>query len=191
MLSLWVLTGGIGSGKSTIRAELERLGARCLDADLLAHQTYEPGGLAFEPVAARWPQVVVDGRIDRAKLAEIVFGDGDELDALESIVHPAVGQLLAGYAAQAQDGDVVVEISVPRDLLGVGPEATIVADLPDVERLERLLARGMPLGDITRRMAAQPTRQEWQRLGNHVISTSGAREDVAERVRRWWAQRLD
>ncbi len=183
---LWVLTGGIGSGKSTIRNELEELGAMCLDADELAHEAYQTGGPAFDAVVERWPEVLVDGAIDRARLADIVFSQPDQLFELEEIVHPAVGGLLADRAARARDGDVVVEISVPKDLLGVGPEHTIVADLPDVERFERLKERGMEVGDIARRMAAQPTREEWMQRGHHVISTSGSREQVASRVRSWW-----
>ncbi len=181
-----MLTGGIGSGKSTIRDELEDLGVATIDADRLAHDMYEPGGPAYSMVAEAWPEVVVDGRIDRAILASIVFDDPVELRRLEDIVHPALTLAILDELVAAGEDDVVVEVSVPKDLLGVGPEATIVADLDNAERFKRLMERGMDPGDISRRMARQPTREEWRALGNHVVSTDGSREDVSRRVRDMW-----
>lgn len=186
MAAVWMLTGGIGSGKSTVRRELEEIGVQTIDADGLAHDMYEPGGPAFEQVAEAWPEVVVDGRIDRSILASIVFQDPVELRRLEEIVHPALTLALLDELVAAGDGDVVVEVSVPKDLLGVGPQAIIIADLDTGERFKRLVERGMDPSDVSRRMARQPTREEWRALGTHVISTEGTREQVSRRVRELW-----
>ena len=187
MADVWVVTGGIGSGKSTIRRTLGDLGALTIDADRVGHAVLEPDGAAFSQVAERWPSVVVDGRIDRARLGEIVFSDHEELEELEAISHPAIGSAIAEQIARAgNEPIVVVEVSVPKDLLGVGWLRTIVADLGDDERVERLVERGMPPTEVDRRMAAQPSRDGWRALGRWIVPTSGSREAVVLRVRRLW-----
>ncbi len=183
---VWMLTGGIGSGKSTVRRELEKIGVATIDADGLAHHMYEPDGPVFGQVAEAWPEAVVDGRIDRSILASIVFDDPVELRRLEDIVHPALTLALLDELVAAGGRDVVVEVSVPKDLLGVGPQATIIADLETGERFKRLVERGMEPSDVSRRMARQPTREEWRALGNHIVSTSGSRDEVAQRVQELW-----
>ncbi|MFP5333413.1 MAG: dephospho-CoA kinase [Acidimicrobiia bacterium] len=185
MADVWVVTGGIGSGKSTIRRTMGELGAVTIDADRVGHEVLEPDGAAFSQVAATWPSVVVDGHIDRLRLAAIVFADEDELQRLESISHPAIAALITERIAEAAENDVVVvEISVPKDLLGVGWLRTIVADLPDEERVGRLVERGMDRTDVERRMRAQPSRDEWQARGRWIVPTSGSREAVERRVRK-------
>ncbi len=76
MADVWVVTGGIGSGKSTVRRALEDMGAVTIDADRVGHGVLEPDGAAFDAVVERWPEAVSDGRIDRAKLGSIVFAGG-------------------------------------------------------------------------------------------------------------------
>ncbi len=186
MADVWVLTGGVGSGKSTILQTLERLGAVTIDADRVGHAVLEPDGPAFEAVADRWPSVVVDGRVDRAALAEIVFSDLSELRALEAISHPAITADIVQHIAEAGDAVVVIEVSVPRDLVGVGWNRTIVADLGTDERVRRLVERGMDEADVRRRMANQPSRDGWRARGRWIISTAGTRSDVEAQVRRLW-----
>ncbi|MEX1006128.1 MAG: dephospho-CoA kinase [Acidimicrobiia bacterium] len=189
MAVVWVVTGGIGSGKSTIRRTLEELGAVTIDADRIGHAVLEPGGTTFDAVAERWPQVVTDdGLIDRAALGGIVFADPDELHELEAITHPAIGAGIGRRIDDAGDRVVVVEISVPKDLVGAGWLQTVVADLPTDERRQRLIDRGMEPEDVDRRMASQPSRDGWRARGRWVISTSGTRDQVAERVHRLWEQ---
>lgn len=188
MPRVWILTGGIGSGKSTIRHQLELLGFAAIDADAIAHQVYEPDGPGFAAVARRWPEVIVEGRVDRSALAAIVFADPEALAELEAIVHPEVALTILRRIAASPAEDLVVEVSVAHDLLGVGEAMTIVADLDDRERLHRLVARGMDPHEVARRMSHQPTRAEWRRLGGHVISTEGTHQEVAERVGRWWSE---
>jgi dephospho-CoA kinase len=186
MADVWVLTGGIGSGKSTIRQALDRLGAVTIDADRVGHVVLEPTGSAFDAVARRWPSVVFDGRIDRAALGAIVFSDPDELRSLEAITHPAIAAGIARRIAEAGAAVVVIEVSVPKDLVGVGWMHTIVADLDEEERIRRLVARGMDEADVRRRMGHQPSRDGWRARGRWIISTAGTREEVEEDVRRLW-----
>jgi dephospho-CoA kinase len=186
--NVWLLTGGIGSGKSTIRSMLSKRGALTIDADQVGHQVLEPGGLAHDAVAARWPEVVFDGIIDRKRLADIVFNDGSELHALEAISHPAISATLRKWVKNSDADVIVVEMSVPRDFLGVGPSRTIVADVDMPTRKKRLIDKGMAPEDISRRMAAQPDRDGWVERGGWVICTDGTLEDVEQRVDRLWPQ---
>lgn len=186
MAEVWVVTGGIGSGKSTVRQAFDDLGAVTIDADRVGHSVLEPGGAAFEAVASRWPSVVEDGRIDRTRLGAIVFSDAEALRELEFISHPAIAAVIARIVEDAGDAVVVVEVSVPKDLMGAGWQRTIVADLDDEERRHRLMARGMDPSDIDQRMQSQPSRQGWQARGRWIVSTAGSREDVLGRVRRLW-----
>jgi len=187
MADVWVVTGGIGSGKSTITETLGELGAKIIDADRLGHDILEPDGPAFHSVAEHWPSVVEHGRVDRSRLGRIVFSDPEALRELEAITHPAIAAEIARSTADAGDVTVVVEVSVPKDIVGAGWLRTIVADLEDDVRRERLVARGMNDDDIERRMAAQPSRDGWRARGRWIVSTAGSRDEVAERVRTLWS----
>lgn len=186
--NVWLLTGGIGSGKSTVRKMLSKRGALTIDADQVGHQVLEPGGAAHDAVAARWPEVVFDGIIDRTRLADIVFHEPSELHALEAISHPAITDTLRKWVDESDAEVIVVEVSVPRDFLGVGPSRTIVADVDMSTRKKRLIDKGMELEDINRRMANQPDRDGWVERGGWVICTDGDLEDVEHRVDRLWPQ---
>jgi dephospho-CoA kinase len=189
MADVWVVTGGIGSGKSTVRQVLDDLGAVTIDSDRVGHAVLD--GAAFEAVTSRWPSAVVDGRIDRARLGAIVFSDAGALRELESISHPAIAAAIARIVEDAGDAVVVVEVSVPKDLVGAGWQRTIVADLDVEERRERLMARGMDPTEIDRRMASQPSRQGWQARGRWIVSTAGSREQVSSRVKELWEDVID
>ena len=188
MADVWVVTGGIGSGKSTIRETMAGLGALSIDADRIGHSVLEPDGPAFGPVSDRWPSVVVDGRIDRARLGSIVFSDTNQLQELERITHPAISADIAQQIADAGNRVVAVEVSVPRDIVGVGWLRTIVADLDVSVRVDRLVARGMDPEEVLRRMRAQPDREGWRARGRWIISTAGPKSAVAKRVERLWRE---
>lgn len=179
------LGGGIGSGKSSAAAIFSALGAAVLSADRAAHTVLEPGGEAAAAVAARWPGVVVAGRIDRPALAAVVFTDPAARAALEGITHPAIGRLLAGQLAGVAAAVVLVEMPLPIPLLGPG-RPWVVVDAPDEVRLERLIARGMEAGDAARRMAAQPSRAEWLARADLVVNNSGDFTHLDSECRRAW-----
>jgi dephospho-CoA kinase len=180
-----LLGGGIGSGKSAAAAVFSLLGAAVLSADRAAHRVLEPGGPAAAAVAARWPAAVAEGRIDRPRLAAIVFRDAAARAELESLTHPAIARLLAAEVAAAGSRVVVVEMPLPTDLLGTGWR-WVVVDADDGVRLARLVARGMSREEAVRRMEAQPSRAQWLARAHLVVDN---REDLAHleaECRRAW-----
>jgi len=179
------LGGGIGSGKSTAAAIFSALGAAVLSADRAAHAVLEPGGEAAGPVAARWPEVVIEGRVDRAALATVVFADPAARAELEAITHPAIRRLLAGQAAGLIGEVALVEMPLPIPLLEPG-WPWVVVDAPDEVRLARLIARGMEDGDAARRMAAQPSRAEWLARADLVVDNGAGLGHLDAECRRAW-----
>jgi dephospho-CoA kinase len=186
------LSGPIGCGKSTVAAILGELGAVVIDADEVARSVSEPGGAAFEPIVARFGVGMLDdgGRIDRARLAAIVFTDPARLAELEAIVHPAVRPLiLERLAAASGEGRVAVVEAiklVEGGLAAVCDETWLVTCRPAAAR-ERLLARGMDPADAERRIAAQADafaggQWAWTR----VIDTSGSLENTRRAVEESW-----
>lgn len=189
------LTGGIGSGKSTVAALLAERGAVLVDADQLAREAVAPGSDGLARLVERFgPQVLLpDGGLDRAKLAAIVFADEAARTDLNSIVHPAVGALMAARltALHATDGVVVLDIpllveSGGRDrypLAGV-----LVIDAPVGLAVERLVSgRGMERAEAERRVAAQASRAERLAAADYVIVNIGTREELAVMVDLAWA----
>lgn len=176
-----VLTGGIGSGKSTVAERFEAAGAVVVDADRAGHDVLEPDGAAFDAVARRWPEVVSDGRIDRRALGRIVFADADQLAALEAMTHPEIRRLVRDRL-DAVDGPAVLEVPIPvRWVPDDWP--VVVVDVPDEVRRRRLRVRGMDDEEISQRMAAQPTRAEWLAMADEVVDNSGDRTALDDQVR--------
>lgn len=176
----WLLGGGIGSGKSEVRRLLAEAGVATIDADSVGHQVIDPDGPAFSAVAAEWPEVVVDGAIDRPALGAVVFADAAELARLERITHPHIFGTIRALVEEI-DGVAVVEIPILKPALGGGWK-TIVVDAPDETRLERAVSRGLDREDVLRRMRSQPSRAEWLAVGDLVIPNQGNREELAGAV---------
>jgi dephospho-CoA kinase len=174
----WLLTGGIGTGKSEVRRLLEEHGIRTIDADSVGHVVLEHE--ALPAVAERWPDVVVDGIVDRSRLAEIVFAQPAELSQLEAITHPLIfGRIEAEL--EGFEGIAVVEAPV----IDFGANwARMVVDAPDEIRLQRAVARGMGRDDVQRRMDAQPGRGEWLAAADIVVPNRGSLGDLGTTVAR-------
>jgi dephospho-CoA kinase len=184
-----VVSGGIGSGKSTVTARLRELGAVVIEADTLGHEVLEPGGAAFTDVASRWPGVVVAGTISRPALAEIVFSDPDQLRELEAMTHPAIAAEIAHRVDAAGTSPIVLELPVHLDL--VGPEwIRVVLEADEDARVGRAIGRGAEEADIRRRMAAQASPEEWRRTADHVIRNDGTRADLVAAVDALWENLL-
>jgi dephospho-CoA kinase len=181
------VSGGIGSGKSAAVASFATLGAVVIEADRIGHEILEPGGAAHARVAARWPQVVHGARIDRAKLAAIVFSDPEQLVELEAIAHPLIAEEIAARVAAAGDRDVVIELPLSSDLAGPG-WTRVVVDAPETLRLERSVRRGMDTADVAGRMAAQPDREVWIAGADYVIDNEGTLDELEARVRELWIE---
>lgn len=153
-----------------------------IDADAVGHEMLKPGGPAFDEVASTWPQVVSEGRIQRAALAAIVFAKETELKRLESITHPLIFGTIA-RRVEDFEGSVVVEMPVLEHAFAQAWNR-IVVDSEDEVRLGRALARGMSEEDARDRMAAQPSREEWLALADVVVPNHGTLADLEETVAR-------
>jgi dephospho-CoA kinase len=185
------LTGGIGSGKSTVACLMAERGAVVIDADAIARQVVEPGGPAYQGVVERFgPGVVAaDGTIDRPALAAVVFGDAEALADLNRLTHPAIGAEISRRLAEEAGGDRVVVLDVPL-LVEAGrrrPElaAVVVVDVPEELALARLIeGRNMDPDDVRARMARQASRQERLAMADYVIDNSGGLDSLAQQVDR-------
>src|SRR3954454_23265502 len=158
------LTGGIGSGKSTVAALLAERGAVIVDADAIAREVVEPGTPGLNAVVAEFGPDILgrDGALDRAKLAGIVFADEAKRAALNAIVHPLVGQRTAEVMAAAPPDAIVVydlPLLVESKIAADFALVVVVEASPDT-RLARLAERGMPEADARSRMAAQATDEQ-------------------------------
>lgn len=186
------LTGGIGCGKSTVAAMLCELGCHVLDADSLAKQLYEPGAAAHDQIIREFGLEIVaaDGRVDRARLAQIVFKDPARLAALNQILHPLVitrqEEWLASLANTDPHGIAVVEAAL---LIEAGghkhlDRVVVVWCRPEqqIERLMRESRRGMSRPDAEARIDAQMPLDEKRRYATDEIDNSGSIEETRERV---------
>ena len=182
-----ILSGGIGCGKSAVAELLADRGAFAIEADRVGHAVLEPGGEAYLDVTEIWPEVVVDGLIDRRGLGRIVFSDRAELQKLESVTHPAIRSRILSMVAESHVPVVVVELPIPSNLLGEG-WLRVIVDCPADERRNRLLARGMAADEIEDRMASQPSRDSWLALADHVIDNSGDLDALRLSVDEFWDQ---
>ena len=188
------LTGGIGSGKSTVARLLQDKGATVVDADEAARDIVEPGEPALAALVERFgPGILLtDGRLDRAGLARIAFGDEESRLALNGITWPAIVDRFSERIAAAAD-DAIVVCDAP--LLaegGPGRErefaAVIVVESPRDVRLARLEERGIARDDGERRMAAQATDDERREFATYVLDNSGDVETLARQVDELWAE---
>jgi dephospho-CoA kinase len=188
------LTGGIGSGKSTVADLLAQRGAVLIDADKVAREVVAPGGPAYQPIIDRFGTAVVDdgGLIDRPKLASLVFGHAEALADLNAITHPAIGVEMITRKDGFADTPVIVVMDIPllksihRQTLSLA--AVIVVDVPTELALERLVTqRGMDRHDAEARIGSQIDRQARLEGADLVIDNSGDLEQLEGQVERVWA----
>jgi len=186
------LTGGIGSGKSTVSRLLARRGAVIIDADAIVHELQAPGAPMLDALAERFGSEIIrdDGSLDRAKLAQIAFVDKESVKALNDMVHPAVrAEMAVRLLAHAGTNEVVV-LDVPL-VTGKRPEGTsalVVVDTPVETAIERLVAqRGMTEADARARLSNQPSREERLAMADRVIDNSGDMVALEQQVDDVWA----
>jgi dephospho-CoA kinase len=187
------LTGGIGSGKSTVAELLVARGAVLIDADRIARQVVAPDGAAFAPLVERFgPGILTpEGTLDRAALAALTFPDPEALAALNAITHPAISTVMLERRDAEKDTDHVVVLDIPllkpvhRELLAL--DAVVVVDTPPALALARLIEqRGFTRPDAEARMAAQPGREERREGADYVIDNSADRRHLEAEVDRVW-----
>jgi dephospho-CoA kinase len=186
------LTGGIGSGKSTVSAGLAARGAVVVDADAITRELQQPGQAVFEAIVDHFGPTVVaaDGSLDRQALADVVFSDEAARKVLEGLVHPAVGVEIAERMAAVADSDQPVVLDVPL-LVESGRDdmaGTIVVDVaPEVAVTRLVTHRQMNEGDVRARMASQVGRDERLAHADFVVDNSGSVADLEHEIDRCWA----
>ncbi len=186
------LTGGAGSGKSTVAAVLRNLGAEVLDADEAAHAAYEPGSAGFDEVVREFgPEIVQDGRIDRRRLGELVFNNTNARLRLNAIVHPLVREWMAARTVEAAErGAAVVVQEVPL-LFEVGLErlysSVVLVYVPETVQLQRLVeGRGLSVERSRAMIESQMPIEEKRHRAHHVIDNTGTREETRAQVENLW-----
>jgi dephospho-CoA kinase len=186
------LTGGIGSGKSTVSALLAAKGAVVVDADEVVRDQQRPGTAVFDAMVERFgPGIVTeDGTLDRAAVADIVFGDPEALADLNGIVHPAVGAEIARRMEELSGTDAVVVLDVPL-LVEVSRSyplaGLIVVDVdPDIAVERLVMQRGMSEEDARSRLSRQASREERRARADVVIDNRGTIGDLARQVDAIW-----
>ena len=188
------LTGGIGSGKSTVAALLAERGARVVDADRIAREVVEPGTPGLAAVVAAFGEGVLtgEGALDRPALAALVFNDPDARARLDAVVHPLVRARAAELVAAAPPDAVVVQ-DVPL-LVETGQadayDLVLVVETDPGTRVARLVERGLTADDARARIASQATDEQRRAVADVVLRNDGDRAELSAQVDRFWADRV-
>lgn len=186
------LTGPIGAGKSTVAGMLRELGAKVLDADAIVHDEQSRGTTGYSAIIQTFGTRVLreDKEIDRAKLAEEVFGDPAKLAKLERIMHPRVVSRILEARKMLREGDVLVVEAIKlleSGLRNVCDEVWVVL-APREVMLERLAARGLPRAEAEMRLANQYGEEAFRTAADVVIENGADRDRTKERVRAEWSR---
>ena len=183
------LTGGIGAGKSTVAQYFAELGALVIDADQLARIAIERGSDGFSEVLLRFgDDIIVNGDIDRKKLAEIIFSDQSARKDLEAIIHPRVQAIFAEAVEDLGEDDILI-YEIPLLVETDAAEKfdyviTVEADLES--RKARLLKKGLYISQIEKRIAAQTTPQSREAIADTVIRNDGDEDELLRQVENLW-----
>jgi dephospho-CoA kinase len=186
------LTGGIASGKSMVAAELAARGAIVIDADVLAREVVEPGTPGIAAIINRFgEQVVSDGRLDRARLAQIVFADPLARRDLERIVHPAVRARAAELEQAAATNAIVVHV-IPL-LVETGQQQdfdlVVTVDVDHETQIQRLMARnGFSRAEAESRIAAQASREDRKIAADVVVDNTGSLAQLRAQIDALWGE---
>lgn len=189
------LTGGIGSGKSTVSSLLAARGAVIIDADAIVRELQSAGSPLLAELAREFGDRIIasDGSLDRPALAAIAFADKEKLKALNKIVHPAVGVEMARRLDEQRDTDKVVVLDIP--LLAENPReglcGVIVVDVPEDVAVQRLVSqRGFSEDDARSRIGNQASRESRAAIADVIVDNSGTLAELEDRVDEVWAWAL-
>ncbi|MGH2640788.1 MAG: dephospho-CoA kinase [Actinomycetota bacterium] len=187
------LTGGIGSGKSTVARLLERRGAVVIDADHLAREAVARGTTGFDRVVDTFGTGVLapDGDLDRARLAAIIFSDPERRAALEAIVHPEVARRFGERVEELREtGSVVVYVSPLLVELGLAPafDVVVVVTASPHLRVSRVASdRDLSPDDVRGRMAAQATDEQRMEVADVLVDNDGSLAELEPQIDRLWS----
>jgi dephospho-CoA kinase len=188
------LTGGIGSGKSTVAELLAERGAWVVDADRIAREVVEPGTPGLAAVVAEFGSGVLtaDGALDRPALAAVVFGDPAARARLDAVVHPLVRARAAELVAEAPPDAVVVhDVPLLVETGQAGSHDLVLVVETDLEtRVSRLEQRGLSADDARARIASQATDEQRRAVADVVLHNDGDRDQLAAQVDRFWTERV-
>jgi dephospho-CoA kinase len=183
------LTGGIGSGKSTVGEIFANLGALVVDSDQLARDVLIRGSEGFDQVVAEFGDLILkNGDIDRALLGEIVFNDRAKLANLESITHPLIRKAFKNFVDQAPADSIVIN-QIPllvESKSNYTFDAVITVSVSEEIRKQRLIKRGLPEAEIDRRIAAQASDSEREAISDFIIQNAGSSDDLTSAVENIW-----
>ena len=191
------LTGGIGTGKSSVTEAFQSLGAAVINADLLGHDAYLPGTIGFEEVVTEFGQEIVgsDGQIDRKKLGPIVFSDSSKMDRLNEIMHPLIRDLIDERLVSLESSQNKVAVVEAAILIEAGWKSlfdeiwVVISDREEV--ISRLGVRnGLSREDAVKRIDSQMSNNERIEHGDVVVENTGSMEDLQTRVNSLWSKRI-
>ncbi|HZV76549.1 MAG TPA: dephospho-CoA kinase [Candidatus Babeliales bacterium] len=179
------LTGGIGAGKSAVAAAFADLGAFLIDTDAIAREVVAPNSDGLREVARVWPQVVRNGALDRAALADIVFGNPTARERLNALLHPHIRRLAMERETRAKPGQITVHV-VPL-LFETGYDRLVDASVLVVAPLEQRIARvvgrdNLDEARVRMRVAAQIEPEQARRAADFVIENEGDLEHLRRRA---------
>jgi dephospho-CoA kinase len=189
------VTGGIGSGKSTVARLLAAQGACVIDADAIAREIVNPRSPVLDDLVDEFGSEIMheDGTLNRAKLAAVAFSEPGGTGRLNAIMHPRIAAVAAERLAAANTSVVVYDMPLlvetgQQDLV----DHVVVVDIPEELQVERAVGmRGLEEQDVRRRIAAQVGRAERLAAADTVIDNSGTLEQTAEQVDRLWRRVTD
>ena len=183
------LTGGIGSGKSTVGQIFGDLGAIVTDSDQLARDVVERGTTGFDQIIAAFgDEVLKNGDLNRAALADLVFKDPAKRKQLEQITHPLIRKAFAKIVESAK-GDSIVVNQIPLLVESNHDykfDHVITVSASEAVRIERLLKRGMNLIQIQQRLQAQSNDAQREKISDSIIRNDGSQTDLLSEIEKVW-----
>ena len=185
------LTGGIGSGKTTVGGIFSELGAVVIDSDQLARAVLERGSKGFDLVVAKFGDAILkNGELDRSLLATLVFNDSQKRSELESITHPLIRQSFAEIISSLPSESIIIN-QIPLLFESKGAykfDHIITISAPEELRTERLKSRGLGLSDIKKRMEAQASDVERESISNSIIRNDKDELHLRNQVESIWLE---
>ena len=185
------LTGGIGSGKSTVGELFQQLGAVVVDSDQLAREVVERGSLGFEQIVTLFgDEILKNGEINRSMLAEIIFKDPAKRKELEQITHPLIRKAFSDIVSKSGDQAIVIN-QIPllvESRYEYNFDHVITVSTSEDKRIERLLAKGYTREQIQNRMKSQASDLEREKIADSIIQNNEGEIELLAQVEKIWEQ---